>query len=91
MNGAVVISGYSSSGKSTLLAELGRRGYAIVEEPGRRTVKEELKAGVLCFGGPTKLPLNAALSRWLSPIALQRLAAVSRLRDVSPAPSAGTR
>ena len=25
-----------------MLAELGRRGYAIVEEPGRRIVKEEL-------------------------------------------------
>lgn len=42
MNRFVVISGCSSGGKSTLLAELGRRGYAIVEEPGRRIVKEEL-------------------------------------------------
>jgi predicted ATPase len=41
----VVISGCSSGGKSTLLAELGRRGYAIVEEPGRRIVKQELAAG----------------------------------------------
>jgi predicted ATPase len=40
----VVISGCSSGGKSTLLAELGRRGYAVVEEPGRRIVREELKA-----------------------------------------------
>jgi predicted ATPase len=39
----VVISGCSGGGKSTLLAELGRRGHAIVEEPGRRIVKEELK------------------------------------------------
>jgi predicted ATPase len=39
----VVISGCSGGGKSALLAELGRRGYAIVEEPGRRIVKEELK------------------------------------------------
>jgi predicted ATPase len=38
----VVISGCSSGGKSTLLAELGRRGYAVVEEPGRRIVKDEL-------------------------------------------------
>ena len=38
----VVISGCSSSGKSSLLAELSRRGYAFVEEPGRRIVKEEL-------------------------------------------------
>jgi predicted ATPase len=46
-NGAdrfVVISGCSAGGKSTLLAELGRRGYAVVEEPGRRIVREELKA-----------------------------------------------
>ena len=40
----MVISGCSSGGKSTLLAELGRRGYAVVEEPGRRIVRGELKA-----------------------------------------------
>jgi len=40
----VVISGCSGAGKSTLLAELGRRGHAVVEEPGRRIVREELKA-----------------------------------------------
>jgi predicted ATPase len=39
----VVISGCSGGGKSTLIAELGRRGHAVVEEPGRRIVKEELK------------------------------------------------
>jgi predicted ATPase len=38
----VVISGCSGGGKSTLLIELGRRGHATVEEPGRRIVKEEL-------------------------------------------------
>jgi predicted ATPase len=41
----VVISGCSGGGKSTLLAELGRRGYAIVAEPGRRIVKQERAAG----------------------------------------------
>jgi predicted ATPase len=41
-NRYVVISGCSSGGKSTLLVELGRRGYATVEEPGRRIVKQEL-------------------------------------------------
>jgi len=41
----VVISGCSGGGKSTLLAELGRRGHAIVEEPGRRIVREELQGG----------------------------------------------
>src|SRR5262252_4125258 len=38
----VVISGCSGGGKSTLLTELGRRGYATVEEPGRRIVRQEL-------------------------------------------------
>ncbi len=41
----VVISGCSGGGKSTLLAELGRRGHPIVEEPGRRIVKQELQKG----------------------------------------------
>ena len=41
----VVISGCSGGGKSTLLTELHRRGYATVEEPGRRIVKEELECG----------------------------------------------
>jgi predicted ATPase len=41
----VVISGCSGGGKSALLAELGRRGHAIVEEPGRRIVREELREG----------------------------------------------
>jgi predicted ATPase len=38
----VVISGCSGGGKSTLLAELARRGLAVVEEPGRRIVRDEL-------------------------------------------------
>ncbi|MBG6119358.1 putative ATPase [Sphingobium sp. JAI105] len=37
----VVISGCSGGGKSTLLAELARRGFAVVEEPGRRVIAEE--------------------------------------------------
>jgi predicted ATPase len=41
----VVISGCSGGGKSTLLAELQDRGHAVVEEPGRRIVKEELQCG----------------------------------------------
>jgi predicted ATPase len=41
-NRFVVLSGCSGGGKSTLLIELGRRGYATVEEPGRRVVKEEM-------------------------------------------------
>ena len=41
-NRYVLISGCSGGGKSTLLDELGRRGYRTVEEPGRRIVREEL-------------------------------------------------
>ncbi|WP_291832811.1 AAA family ATPase [Brevundimonas sp.] len=36
----VVISGCSGGGKSTLLAELARRGHSVVEEPGRRIVRQ---------------------------------------------------
>lgn len=38
----VVISGCSGGGKSTLLAALAGRGFATVEEPGRRIVAQEL-------------------------------------------------
>ena len=41
----VVLSGCSGGGKSTLLAELAGRGYAVVEEPGRRIVREETARG----------------------------------------------
>lgn len=41
----IVLSGCSGGGKSTLLAELRRRGHATVEEPGRRIVQEELASG----------------------------------------------
>jgi predicted ATPase len=43
MNRFVVITGCSGGGKSTLLAELAARGFAVVEEPGRRIVKEEME------------------------------------------------
>jgi predicted ATPase len=36
----VVLSGCSGGGKSSLLAELSRRGYATVAEPGRRIVDD---------------------------------------------------
>ena len=45
MDRFVVITGCSGGGKSTVLAELAGRGYATVEEPGRRIVKEELASG----------------------------------------------
>ena len=41
MSQCVVISGCSGGGKSSLLSELGARGYPVVEEPGRRVVMEE--------------------------------------------------
>ena len=44
MNRFVVISGCSGGGKSMLLAELGRRGHSIIEEPGRRIVIQEMNA-----------------------------------------------
>lgn len=44
-NRFVVISGCSGGGKSTLLAELAKRGFATIEEPGRRIVAEELERG----------------------------------------------
>jgi predicted ATPase len=43
MHKFVVISGCSSGGKSALLAELALYGYAIVEEPGRRIINEEVR------------------------------------------------
>lgn len=45
MDRFILISGCSGGGKSTLLAELGRRGYAVIEEPGRRIVAEERETG----------------------------------------------
>jgi predicted ATPase len=64
----VVISGCSGGGKSTLLAELGRRGHALVEEPGRRIVKEELE------GEGSALP-------WIDGTAFARRAVASALAD----------
>ena len=45
MDRFVIISGCSSGGKSTLIGELGKRGHAVIDEPGRRIVKEELASG----------------------------------------------
>lgn len=44
MSRSVLISGCSGGGKSTLLAELAARGHAVIEEPGRRIVKQELES-----------------------------------------------
>ena len=45
MENFVTISGCSGGGKSTLLSELRRRGFATIDEPGRRIVADELKRG----------------------------------------------
>ncbi len=45
MDRFVIISGCSGGGKSTLLAELASRGFAVVEEPGRRIVEAEITQG----------------------------------------------
>ena len=45
MENFVTISGCSGGGTSTLLAEFQRRGFATIEEPGRRIVGEELNRG----------------------------------------------
>jgi predicted ATPase len=42
MDRFVVLSGCSGGGKSTLLAELDRRGHTTVQEPGRRIVRAEM-------------------------------------------------
>lgn len=44
MKTCVLITGCSGGGKSTLLAELAARGFSVVEEPGRRIVREELES-----------------------------------------------
>jgi len=41
----VVISGCSGGGKSSLLAALQRRGFAVIQEPGRRIVAHQLAHG----------------------------------------------
>ena len=68
----VIISGCSGGGKSTLLAELRRRGFATVEEPGRRIVKEELQ------GDGAALP-------WIDPAKFARRAITMALADIEVA------
>jgi len=63
----IVISGCSSGGKSTLVAELRRRGHAAVEEPGRRIVKEEMKGDGPRFPGQMKWLSRVEPWRWLYP------------------------
>ncbi|EJT05600.1 AAA family ATPase [Rhizobium sp. CCGE 510] len=68
MNRSVLISGCSGGGKSTLLLELAARGHAVVEEPGRRIVSQELE------GGGAALP-------WIDMVAFARRAIAMAMAD----------
>jgi len=74
-NRFVLISGCSGGGKSTLLIELARRGYATVEEPGRRIVKQEMR------GAGLALP-------WVNEVAFARRAIEMALADRAAADTA---
>ncbi|GHS84181.1 ATPase [Pseudomonas sp. PAGU 2196] len=77
MNRFIIISGCSGGGKSTLLAELRQRGYAVVEEPGRRIVQEQA-----CVGGQA-LP-------WLDMTAFLRRAVAVAVNDYVSSPKSGS-
>ena len=76
MDRFIILSGCSGGGKSTLLAELARRGFATVEEPGRRIVIEETR------NNGTALP-------WIDMEAFARRAIVMALEDRQKAPPEG--
>lgn len=78
MDRFVVISGCSGGGKSTLLAELARRGHTVVDEPGRRIVAQELEDG----GSALPWVDAAAFARRAMEMSLADLAAAAR----SPGP-----
>ncbi|WLD96127.1 AAA family ATPase [Agrobacterium leguminum] len=76
MDRFIILSGCSGGGKSTLLAELAQRGFATVEEPGRRIVIEETR------NGGTALP-------WIDIEAFARRAIAMALEDRQKAPPEG--
>lgn len=67
MNRFILLSGCSGGGKSTLLAELARHGFATIEEPGRRVVREELASG----GGALPWIDDIAFARRITALAKQ--------------------
>ena len=67
MNRFILLSGCSGGGKSTLLAELARHGFATIEEPGRRVVREELASG----GGALPWIDGIAFARRITALAKQ--------------------
>ena len=68
----VLFSGCSGGGKSTLLAEFAARGHVVVEEPGRRIVRQELE------GDGAALP-------WIDGVAFARRAIAMALDDLAAA------
>ncbi len=72
----IVISGCSGGGKSTLLAELARRGYTTIEEPGRRIVRQETSA-------------RGSALPWVDMAAFARRAVATSLEDRDHAPAKG--
>lgn len=77
MNKRVLISGCSGGGKSTLLSELATRGYLIIEEPGRRIVRQELMSD----GDALPWTNLAAFARRAFGLALEDYAATSGHAD----------
>lgn len=65
----VVLTGCSGGGKSTLLAELARRGFTIVPEAGRQIVREQ------DWTGGDALP-------WTQPVRFAELAVSRSVRDL---------
>lgn len=72
----IVISGCSGGGKSTLLEELARRGYATIEEPGRRIVRQETSA-------------RGSALPWVNMEAFARRAVAMSIEDRDQAPATG--
>lgn len=72
----VILSGCSGGGKSTLLSELSRLGFATVPEPGRRIVQAELR------GDGKALP-------WVNPAAFAERAIEVAAKDRDLARKAG--
>ena len=69
MTKLVVISGCSGGGKTTLLNELGGRGYSVVPEPGRRIVHQEQQH-------------NGTAVPWINPKEFLKLAVDISLSDL---------
>ena len=61
-NNLFVISGSSGGGKSSLIEELGRRGFDVVPEAGRQLVREQQAVGGVALPG-TELFGHLLLSR----------------------------